>query len=427
MGFGLLIAGLFFIFNPYVNIIDILPDIVGYLLIFAGTAKLAMLSADVMTSRRFFNAMLWISAGRAAATLLILRFNDGFLTLTITVIIAVADSIYAIRAFSLLFSALDTMSCMAGGMKTASDAVRQFTPVAIILKNGLSLIPEFTELSTGDGFGNAGLVSYKSMLMLVCVTAGLAIGAAWLVMTVRYFSALSRDKTFITVLETRYRREVAENAALLTRLDLISFIKFLPIPLIFLLQINFDGFYIMPEFLCPVILIILLLRIKKYANVTPSVYTAGAAGAILLLKYIMELIYSGKFGSYAYPYDVEGFLLPYLSYVVPAAVGYALLAAAYIKTIGVISDIARLHTGEAPRGDERTDALNSRVAGELIKRYRFICVWTVVLCVVLTLSSAAAAFFNMGYFIAIVIDAAVIVITYSFCSELSAQVSRRYT
>lgn len=190
MGFGLIIAGLFFIFNPYVNVIDVLPDIIGYLLILAGTSKLALINADVMTSRRYFSAMLWISAGRIAATLLLIRFSDGFLALTLTLAAAVADCIYCIRAFSILFSALDTTACMSGDTESMPYSVKQFTPIAVVSKNVLALIPELTELSAEDGFGNPGLVSYKSMFTLICVIVSLIIGVVWLVISVGYINSL---------------------------------------------------------------------------------------------------------------------------------------------------------------------------------------------------------------------------------------------
>ena len=33
MGFGFLIAGMIFLFDPFINIFDILPDAIGYMLI----------------------------------------------------------------------------------------------------------------------------------------------------------------------------------------------------------------------------------------------------------------------------------------------------------------------------------------------------------------------------------------------------------
>ena len=426
MGFGLITAGLFFIFNPYVNVIDVLPDIVGYLLILAGTHKLSLMNADIMTSRRYFNAMMWISAGRIAATLLLMRFNDGVLALTLTLAAAVVDCVYAIRAFTLLFSALDTTACMLGDTDSTPYAAKQFTPIAIISKNLLALIPEFTELSVEDEYGNVGLVAYKSMFSLVCVIIGLAVGVVWLVVSVGYINSLSKNKALVSALETRYNAEIASDTALFTRLDLTSFFRLFPLPLFFLLQLNFDGYYIMPEFLCPAVLIILLSRIRRYTDVSRAVYAAGASCAVLTLKYVMMLRYSARFASYAYPYEEAGFLTPYLSYVIPAAVGFILLAIAYADTVKNISDIARLHTGETPRGDSRLDDLNMRVADGLVKRFRVNCVLTVILCVSLIPSSALAAFFNMGYIFAIVLDAVVIYITYTFCAEMTEQISRRY-
>ena len=41
MGYGFLIAGMIFLCNPLINIVDLLPDCIGYFLILCGISQFA--------------------------------------------------------------------------------------------------------------------------------------------------------------------------------------------------------------------------------------------------------------------------------------------------------------------------------------------------------------------------------------------------
>ena len=53
MGIGYIIAGMFFLFEPFIGVADILPDFIGYLLILHGMSKIADLEIKI-TSCLFF-------------------------------------------------------------------------------------------------------------------------------------------------------------------------------------------------------------------------------------------------------------------------------------------------------------------------------------------------------------------------------------
>ena len=44
MGLGLIIASLFFFFNPDISVIDLIPDTVGYILLTLGLSHLSLMS-----------------------------------------------------------------------------------------------------------------------------------------------------------------------------------------------------------------------------------------------------------------------------------------------------------------------------------------------------------------------------------------------
>ena len=93
MGLGLIFAGFCFFFNPYIAVLDLLPDFVGALLIWFGLLRYARISAPMAEARRAFlklaladvvkNLMLMVIIGMGASNeqptmLLIAAFFRGF-------------------------------------------------------------------------------------------------------------------------------------------------------------------------------------------------------------------------------------------------------------------------------------------------------------------------------------------------------------
>ena len=54
MGFGQIIAALFFLFNPDISIIDVLPDFIGYIILSVALSKIAMISESLYDAKRAF-------------------------------------------------------------------------------------------------------------------------------------------------------------------------------------------------------------------------------------------------------------------------------------------------------------------------------------------------------------------------------------
>ena len=68
--FGLLTAGILFLFNPNVNLIDVLPDCIGYLCICAAIAREADLCGELADAQTEFRRLFWISLSKLPAWLI---------------------------------------------------------------------------------------------------------------------------------------------------------------------------------------------------------------------------------------------------------------------------------------------------------------------------------------------------------------------
>ncbi len=109
--FGLLTVGILFLFNPDVNLIDVLPDCIGYLCICFAIARAADLCGELADAHAEFRRLFWITLSKLPAwliaTLITARsVGEETILLSMTFVYAVAETVFGIRAFTRLFAGL---------------------------------------------------------------------------------------------------------------------------------------------------------------------------------------------------------------------------------------------------------------------------------------------------------------------------------
>ena len=102
MKIGYILAGMIFLFNPHINIIDVLPDVIGYILILHGLSKLSDLERNLLSARDKFLKLAWLSAVKLSC-LLILPIFDETLYLIFTFCFGLLEVIWLIPAFVDMF------------------------------------------------------------------------------------------------------------------------------------------------------------------------------------------------------------------------------------------------------------------------------------------------------------------------------------
>lgn len=105
MNIGYIIAGCAFLFNPTVNLIDVLPDVIGYLLILKGMEKLSDLNGELDSAKRKFKAAAWIAAIKFLVMFLT-PVMDSTWYLLFAFSFGVLEMIYGIPAFVELFGGI---------------------------------------------------------------------------------------------------------------------------------------------------------------------------------------------------------------------------------------------------------------------------------------------------------------------------------
>ena len=147
MNISYFIAGLIFLLNPNYGILDILPDVFGYALIWKAIEHSADLYEYLMDAKRLFGRMCMISVAKLGAALLC-RVTDETFVLVLTFGFLIVELIYCLPAFIKLYNGIG-YSAMRLGVPEVPDEVskiRNLTVVFFVLKNLFALIPELTSL-----------------------------------------------------------------------------------------------------------------------------------------------------------------------------------------------------------------------------------------------------------------------------------------
>lgn len=232
---GLIGAGAIFLFNPTINIVDPLPDFIGYWLIALGLTAMAYLSGALSAARKNFVYLAFITAGKLAVSFALPRATETF-TVLMAFSFAVAEAVLFIPAMSNLFEGMSSLGLRLGSddvfyvplsrgkakkaeklNKTFSrmtvGALKIFTIIAFIVRAAGSVIPTLPSLMLyGDTlFVTSGQINwsdYVGVLYILAWIAGFAVGIPWLSSFMRYWKGVSKDGVFTSPLCEKYENEV---------------------------------------------------------------------------------------------------------------------------------------------------------------------------------------------------------------------------
>lgn len=211
MGFGLIAAGLVFLFNPNINVIDVLPDFIGFLLIYAGLGRISVLNADLRQARRMFLYMAAVDAAKLFS-FAFTSVADKTRYLLFSFVFGTALCIMFIYALTALFDGIDDIGIrysseiiLRSGKngRDRSRGVKRSIAIFYFFRTIMSVIPELTELqlfdSTGiTGTGHINYSSFKGLFYIIAIMAVLIASVPYLIRTLGFFVGLSRERDFMS-------------------------------------------------------------------------------------------------------------------------------------------------------------------------------------------------------------------------------------
>lgn len=291
-GISAIIAAVFFLFNPEIIYIDVLPDAVGFLLILLGLRRMRDICAYIEESYRKFRNMLIVSAVKILTVIWLFGVNQyerPTVMLLLTFVFGVIDIIWLIPAWNALFDGMTYLADTCGGTaplrqgkRTAScsysDTMKRFTAVFVVLKAILTTLPEFSVMSEQlyddkvmDWYRFIGLFRGAAAIVL------LIFGIVWLVRIVRYFRSLIKDEDFIFGLHGKYNKEILPKKGLFTCRRIALVMTLFCAAALLTLDITVDRVNLIPDVLSAAFFAAAFVSVRKIY----SGWKYGAAASVL--------------------------------------------------------------------------------------------------------------------------------------------------
>ncbi len=303
-----LIIAFVFLFNPQVNLIDIFPDFIAWVLILSSLKKVRYLSIQSEYAISAITKMSVLSL-LAFLTVFLLPQLDATMILTITFVINVLKLVWGIPAFKYLFAGLSELSGLYNGKgvylpihnskREGVDIAEKLTLFFYISTSVLATIPEFIELTRDSSLimseGRRALYTFKPVFYVITVTIMLVTGIVWLTYITPFVRNISKDKVFLSAIEDAYNIKIVETGKH-RGIELKNAFSLLSISGLFLIPVIFDGMDIFPRFLLPVFIFAFVLKIAKngYKSVLLKVLSVSSI-VISLICYVLRWIFVTEF------------------------------------------------------------------------------------------------------------------------------------
>lgn len=332
MGFGFIAAGLFFLFNPNISIVDVLPDWIGYLLIYRGLYHMSFLSPKLQETRGSLWKLALITALRMLSVLLLPNTSDTF-ALVLAFTFGVLEALFFFPMVAGLFegwyglgmrlnvsSVYDTRTVQGKGdngettSKTAENAehLRIYTIVFFLIKTTASILPELTSLQTNDGGTmisarlNVQLSQFKPIFYIFCGLITLIFGVVWLVSFLKYVRGMKKDTALCDGIAAHFRESVAANPALLASLRMKKVHVLLICASVCTWIFLVDGVDIILNAFASVFLILALLLMRRDAEnpllVAGSIAACAATALLSVVNLFLQIPYFEEYEAMAARY-----------------------------------------------------------------------------------------------------------------------------
>lgn len=396
MNIKYIIIGLFFLLNPNINIIDILPDFIGCAFIIRGMMKCSSLNYNFKDSYGYFKRLLWLEIAKMPCLILyfIIGSNDMVWYLLLSFSFGVFEIYFSLMAFSKLFDGIvyssisplessedDPLTSPVESQKNKAfslpakgsvDFVRIITFVFLIAKIVLCVLPDLTLLSTGS-YGEvteSGIVAwadYRDLFTIFAFIITLALGIYWFVMLTKYFRDLQKDADYIPALEHDYEKLIEDDPFSVARKKLYFAFTFFILGAVFCLSLTFDGISYLPRALCGVMFALACYSlIPLYQNIAKKAFKLSVIYSIVsFVVWVYDLIFvlsffkthltntdEGLAASFAEVLDTQinkSFDTLYLFYgsVLLSAVEAVFMILLLVSVAKLLKNIIKDHTGTA--------------------------------------------------------------------------------
>jgi len=341
--FGLLIASVVFFCNPNVQLVDLLPDVFGYILLVSGLYYLADLNEAIGEARERFKKMFFVEAAKLIVFLmafggLVSPQEQSTFLLVATLSFCVIELLILVPATRSLFAGLMQLATKFGSeaifatrpkklpkepakgfknakqkkafeqrvariryknsrLRCALEKLQTLTLAFVFAKPIVALLPEFSALS-GTEY-NEGLINFYDFIGLFRgfgFILLLPFSIYWLCRTLKFLRALRRDAAFCEVCLSQYREEILPKTDLFIQRAVKTALSIIALGMFFSLDFYIEYYNVIPDTLCAIFVIAGICLLRKYiTNVTPVIWAAAGYGVMTLVSSALTIWFNTQY------------------------------------------------------------------------------------------------------------------------------------
>ncbi len=324
---GYMLAGIVFLFNPIVGIVDILPDFIGCLLLYRGLYMLSFCTDKLRDTRGALWKLALVSVARTLSILAIPGKTESF-TLLLVFVFGVLETIYTIPCILTLFDGFydlgrrfNAESVYAPHIvkvkerkkekgaspytalvrREAAERLKAYWIVFSLVKTAATILPELTALdvdyalSSGSNY-RMSLAMFKPHFYVLAALITLVFGILWLVRMLHYFTGMKKDAALAEGVSTHYREAVASDVGFVAAIRMKNVLLMFVLSSVALFPLQFDGVNLLPSVLFALIITLALRLLAQYDPLARFGYIASTAVSVLsVLGMFLQIPYFSEY------------------------------------------------------------------------------------------------------------------------------------
>ena len=462
--FILLLIAVLFLADPVIAFKDLLPDVVGYALLFFGLSRLSDLNEGIYDCRRRLRLLFILGAVQLLAELLVQLYMPAHIQemnkyeLPVAILLCsffmlLVRLCWLIPFLRTLFSELEQLASCTNGTallrehkrKTVAERTKNVCTVCIVISSVCAVLPEVSVLTSFEAVAADPLLEfewyqasmqgtttantwfdwfpYVGTFRTVAAVLSLISGVVLLVSYVRFFAASLADHDWLTSLNEKYKSEILPQSGLLTVRRIRMGLGLLFIGSIFLLSIRLGFYPVFPSAifaLLSAVSVLLLAPMVKQRKVrtlaTLPLFIVSVASFVLTVLYLTEHVPKDSLHQTGAYWD----FLTIRMLGIAESVGVIIV---WIVLYLLLRNMVNTHTATTYENDAAlSERATDRLHQGLIRKLNIVF----ILLILSAIGTAAEAYFQAIYtWLWLPINAltvAAIICLYSFLKELYEQI-----
>ena len=367
MGFGQIIAALFFLFNPDISIIDIFPDFIGYMFMASGLSHLAMINNELEDAYEKFKKMILVALCKPVALLLLYGVFDSSEhasgNLLFSFSLALVELIFVIPAYVSLFDGIFYLSGRRGakaafkpkGRRTVGEKAKSFTIVFVIAKAACAVIPETLSLTMTEFTDGVTMYLYDFIVhfRVIFFTVALVFGIIWLVKTVKFFTAVKNEREFIDSLTESFKEKLETKEGVFIARNLYRGFLVLIVGTVLCIDFHAPDFNVIPDCVAALVLGIGVYLLGKYlVGQRRAMIASLSYFAISLVGSLLRIYFLDEFGFFTAVNYKEDAFFSFCAMVGATVLENVVFLVLVAYILIMLRDAVERHAGEDIQNEE---------------------------------------------------------------------------